>query len=107
MKNYIYISKEEKSFFGIKYFDLNKAYFDPYHIFKFYFMSYTSDSINMKTGYYVGTRIIDSNNINYYDLNKKNIIENEENPLDFFENTLIKKLTFIKNTKYIYYEIYS
>ena len=84
----------------------HKAYFDLYHIFKFYFMAYNSNSKKMKTGYYVGKRIINENNIYYGDL-KNNFIENEENPFDFFENTLIKKLTFIKNTKYIYYEIYS
>ena len=80
------------------------GYFDLYHIFKFYFMAYSSNSII--TGYHAGTRVINYYNI-YSDDLKKYLVENDESPFDFFESTHIKKVNFIENTKYIYYEIYT
>ena len=53
-QQYISSNEEKQKDFYLNTFSSNKVYFDLYHIFKFYYTSYNVDSMNIKTGYYVG-----------------------------------------------------
>jgi hypothetical protein len=65
----------------------------------FYFMTYNSVS-DLITGYYNKKSTIEFDNIDQVDP-----VVNNLSPLEFFDDVEIKFLKFIRNTKYLYYEI--
>jgi len=76
------------------------GYFDIYNN-NFYFMGYSFINLLFKSGYYNGTDKIESYNI------YSPFILNDKNPLEeiFDKSVIIKNMSFIKHTKYIYYKI--
>ena len=81
----------------------SNAYFINYNDkYPFYFMTYNKDPPNFRSGYSLSDGI-SFEYINNFASSKINT----ESPLDFYYNFTIKQMNFIKNTKYVYYEIYN
>ena len=68
--------------------------------YSFYFFSY--NDTHLQVGYYETTGSFENNEINSI-----TPIIKEESPLDFFYDFKIEKIKYIRNTNYIYYEIYN
>ena len=76
------------------------AYFSEDN-YSFIFFSY--NDTHFKSGYYENSGTFQNSDINNLIITKIN----EESPLDFFYDFKIKKIHYIRNTNYIYYEIYN
>ena len=77
----------------------SNSYFNLYN-YNFYFMTYNSIS-DFTSGYYNGSEEITMENIG-----KIKVSLNNGTPLEFIDNNIsIKYLNFIRNTKYVFYEL--
>ena len=77
----------------------SNSYFNLYN-YNFYFMTYNSISV-FTSGYYNGSEEITMENIG-----KIKVSLNNGTPLEFIDNNIsIKYLNFIRNTKYVFYEL--
>ena len=79
----------------------SSAFFDNDNYY-FYFIIYNNIS-DFISGYY--TKSENMNFAKLQDLEEATI--NDKNPLQFIDDVTIKKMEFIRNTKYVYYEIYN
>ena len=77
-----------------------KAFFnyDNYH---FYWINYNNNK-DFTSGYYNSEE-----NFNKYHIDKLNINYNDESPLEFLDDIIIKQINFMPYSKYVYYEIYN
>ena len=83
----------------IKHLSNSYGYFNK-DDYSFYFFSY--NETYFYSGYYETTSIFQNS-----DINNINPVINEISPLDFFYNFKIQKIKYLRNTNYIYYEIYN
>ena len=86
----------------INTFTYSNAFFDSNNDY-FYFITYDLNTDNFSSGYYT-----DRTSFGYDEISSLSpIINNIDSPLQFLYNSTIQKITFVRNTQYVLYEIYN
>jgi hypothetical protein len=83
--------------------NFSNAFFDNDNDY-FYFITFDKDPPEFQSGY---NNKKSSFNYNQVESISNLINVNNESPLDFFYNFTIKKMSFARNTKYVFYELYN